>query len=83
MSRQPALVKLLLRARIKGLRTYVTRALLSTVTVGQAEIVSILIKYKADVDYECAAALRKAVQDYRVDLVLIIMRDLMYGRRCQ
>ena len=36
MSQKPALVKLLLRARIKVLRTYVTRALLSAVTGGSS-----------------------------------------------
>ena len=74
MSQKPALVRLLLRARIKVLKRYVTQGLLSAVTGGQAEVISILIKYEPDVDYENAAALRKAVQDQRVDLVLIIMR---------
>ena len=73
-SQHPALVKLLLRARVKVHKNYLTENLPTAASQGQAEIVSVLILHGADVNYNRAAALRKAVQDQRVDLVLAIMK---------
>lgn len=73
-SQKPMLVRLLLRARIKVHRKYLTENLPRAVAQGQTEIVSLLITHGADVNYNHAAALQKAVQGQRVDLVLVIMK---------
>ena len=73
-SQKPTLVRLLLRARIKVHEKYLTENLSRAVAQGQTEIVSLLVTHGADVNYNDAAALRKAVQDQRVDLVLVIMK---------
>lgn len=73
-SQKPILVRLLLRARIKVHKKYLTENLPRAVAQGQTEIVSLLVTHGADVNYNHAAALQKALQDQRVDLVLVIMK---------
>ena len=73
-SQKPALVKLLLRARVKVHKEFLTENLSTAAAQGQADIVSVLITHGANVNHDRAAALRKAVQDQRVDLVLAIMK---------
>ena len=73
-SQNPALIKLLLRARVKVHKKYLTENLPTAAAQGRTEIVSVLVTHGANVNYDRAAALRKAVQDQRVDLVLAIMK---------
>ena len=73
-SQKLVLIKLLLRARTKVHKKYLTKNLLQAVTQGQADLVSLLIAHGADVNHNDAAALREAVQNERVDLVLVIMK---------
>ena len=73
-SQRPEIVELLLRSRVKVAETYLAENLPLAVSQGQPEIVSLLIAYGADVDYDHASALRKAVQIERIDLVLAILK---------
>jgi ankyrin repeat protein len=73
-SQKPVLVRLLLRGRIKVSKENLTKNLLRAVEQGQAELVSLLVTHGANVNYRNAAALRKAVQDQRIDIVLVIMK---------
>ena len=73
-SQKPEIVKLLLRARVKVAKAYLTASLPVAVSQGNSEIVSLLVVYGADVNDDHASALRKAVQAQRIDLVLAIMR---------
>ena len=73
-SQRPEIVELLLRSRIKVAEAYLAANLPLAVSQGQPEIVSLLIAYGADVDHDHASALRKAVQNERIDLVLAIMK---------
>lgn len=73
-SQKPILVRLLLRSQIKVQRCFLNRSLPVAVSQGQVEIVSLLIVYGADVNYEHASALRIAVRAQRVDLILYIMK---------
>lgn len=73
-SQDPALVKLLLRARQKIDKRWLTENLVNAVAQGQTEIVSLLLIYGADVSYAGASALRISVQAQRIDLVLAIVK---------
>ena len=73
-SQRPEIVELLLRARVKVAETYLAANLLIAISQGRPEIVSLLVAYGADVNYDHASALRKAVQNERIDLVLAIMK---------
>ena len=75
-SQRPEIVELLLRARVKVAETYLAANLPVAVSHSQSrpEIVSLLVAYGADVNYDHASALRKAVQNERIDLVLAIMK---------
>ena len=80
-SQNPALVKLLLRSRLKIRQDMLTRNLPVAVEKQQTEIVSLLILHGADTRFENASALRKAVQAQRVDLVLAIMKGVTGAAR--
>ena len=73
-SQRPEIVELLLRARVKVAEAYLAANLPLAVSQGQPEIVSLLIAYGADVNHDNASALRKAVQNERIDLVLAFMK---------
>ena len=73
-SQRPEIVELLLRARVKVAEVYLAANLPNAVSQDQPEIVSLLIAYGADVNYDDASALRKAVQNERIDLVLAVMK---------
>ena len=73
-SQRPEIVELLLRARVKVAATYLATNLPIAVSQGQPEIVSLLVAYGADVNHDHAFALRKAVQNERIDLVLAILK---------
>ena len=73
-SQRPEIVELLLRSRLKVTEACLAENLLRAVSQNQSEIVSLLIAYGADVDNDHASALRKAVQNERIDLVLAIMK---------
>ena len=74
-SQKPDLVRLLLRARVKVHKNFLTKNLPIAVSHGQAEIVSTIVFCGADVHYKQAAALGQAIQNQRIDLVLAIMKD--------
>ena len=73
-SQRPEIVELLLRARVKVAQTYLAANLPVAILQPRPEIVSLLVAYGADVNYDDASALRKAVQKERIDLVLAIMK---------
>ena len=73
-SQRPEIVELLLRARVKVAKTYLDANLPVAVSRCQLAIVSLLVAYGANVDYDHASALRKAVQSERIDLVLAVMK---------
>ena len=75
-SQRPEIVELLLRARLKVAETYLAANLpvAASHSQGRPEIVSLLVTYGADVNYDHASALRKAVQNEHLDLVLAIMK---------
>ncbi len=73
-SQDPALVRLLLRAHKKIDKRWLISNLPTAVLQGQTEIVFLLVTYGADTDFECASALRKAVQAQRIDLVLAVLK---------
>ena len=79
-TQNPALVRLLLRARNKVSNSSLTRNLPIAVSQEQTEIVSLLVVYGADTKFENASALRKAVQAQRIDLVLAIIKGGVDGR---
>lgn len=80
-SQNPSLVKLLLRSRSEIRKDSLTRNLPTAVEHGQIEIVSLLVAYGADPDFENALALRRAVQAQRVDLLLAIMKGVQDSAR--
>ena len=69
-----AIVKLLLRARKRVLKSLLSECLPVAVEQRQVEIVALLVVYGADVNYNNALALRKAVQAQRSELLLAIMK---------
>ena len=73
-SQRPEIVELLLRARVKVAETYLATNLPIAISQGRPEIVSLLVAYGADVNHDHASALRKAVQNERIDLVLAILK---------
>ena len=73
-SQRPKIVELLLRARVKVAQTYLAANLPVAILQPRPEIVSLLVAYGADVNYDDASALRKAIQRERIDLVLAIMK---------
>ena len=78
-SQNPALVRLLLRSRTKIHKPFLTSNLAMAVTQGQAEIVSLLVVYGADVSFDHFSALRRAVQAQRIDLILYVMKGHMHS----
>ncbi len=72
-TQKPAIVKLLLRARKRVLKSILSECLPTAVEQGQVEIVSLLVHYRADVNHKNALALRSAVQSQRIELLLAIM----------
>ena len=73
-TQKPTIVKLLLRARKKILKSLLSECLPIAVEQGQIEVVSLLVLYGANVNYKQALALRKGVQSQRSDLLLAIMK---------
>ena len=73
-NQKPTMVKLLLRARKQVLKSLLNECLPTAVEQGQVEIVSLLVRYGADVNDKNALALRRAVQSQRSDLLLAIMK---------
>ena len=68
------IVKLLLRARDKVDKALLTDMLPITVSQGQRDLTALLVAYGADVNGDHASALRTAVQNNRIDLVLTLMK---------
>ena len=73
-SQRPEIIELLLRSHIKVAHAYLAANLPLAVSQGRIDIVLLLIAYGADVDYDHASALRKAVQNESIDLVLAVMK---------
>ena len=73
-TQKPTIVKLLLRARKRVLKSILNECLPIAVEQGQIELVSLLVLYGADVNYNSALALRRAVQSQRSELLLAIMK---------
>ena len=72
--RKPMIVKLLLQARKRQLRSLLNACLPMAVEQAQVDIVSLLVLYDADVNDDYALALRKAVESKRSDLMFAIMK---------
>ena len=73
-TQKPTIVRLLLRARKKVSQSLLSECLPIAVEQGQIEIVSLLVRYGADVNSNDALALRRAVKSQRSDLLLSIMK---------
>ena len=73
-TQKPTIVKLLLRARKRILKSLLSECLPTAVEQGQIEVVSLLVLYGDDVNNKRALALRKGVQSQRSDLLLAIMK---------
>lgn len=73
-TQKPTMVKLLLRARKRVLKSLLSECLPIAVEQGQVEVVSLLVLYGANVNDKRALALRKGVQSQRSDLLLAIMK---------
>lgn len=73
-TQKPTIVKLLLQARQRVAKDLLNKCLPTAVEQGQVEIVTLLVLYGADVNYDHALALRRAVQSQRSDLLLAIMK---------
>ena len=71
---KPRTVRLLLRARHKAPKALLTKTLPRAVSLGQPEIVFLLVACGADVNDDHASALREAVWAQRIDIVLPIMK---------
>lgn len=75
-SKNPTLVRPLLRWPLKNRKNLVSSNLPTAVDYGQYEVVSLLMKYGADPRSQNALAMKKAVQAQRVDIVLAMMKDI-------
>ena len=73
-NQKPTIVKLLLRARKQVLKSLLNECLPTAVEQGQIEIVSLLVRYGADVNDKNALALQRAVKSQRSELLLAIMK---------
>jgi ankyrin repeat domain-containing protein 50 len=69
-----SLVRLLFRAPVRINSDLLTDALEAAVTRNSLEIVSLLVLHEADINHKRGIALRKAVQDQRIEIVLSLMK---------
>lgn len=71
---KPSLLRLLFRAPVSINKDVLTDALETAVTQNNSEFVSLLVFHKANVNHKQGAALQKAVQDQRIEIVLAMMK---------
>ena len=72
-SQNVALVKLLLRSRLKVRAEFLSQALIMAVDQGHPDLASLLVKYGADVGFQDALSLKKAVQAQDITMVLLLL----------